>query len=1176
MSLLGKLFSGIPLVSALAGSSDPLDSNLEDHETYNLLFPDADALCHNEQVFHLATGANGLSSTPGAFDVNTDIDLDMRHVRVVIMQESSTKTSDTAYLLYDSHPAPLPQSLPLQPAADRPVSNNTSSFYSKAEGRRSMSSLMGQSARPAAVQQDVSSQTPPSPSLGAFGRRSTPKIYRSELSEGEKEIAELSKCIFGASDLLAYKGSGTKVHILPADSRPLSTGSSSFAADSSLSRARGSKLSQSFTSEHMTSGPTSTGFSGSNPTSRGSDRKKVLVTRMFPVPLPSNDVEDIHSCTPKAAETSGYPFPNVGESNGLNGTAVPEQQPKQKRTPMYAVAMLIHLPSTPRLPSAPVSRSSFRGPGSDDAQGSISSSCNSSRRAGWTMLGSGFGIESLESSFYSDVDDRIDLITHHWDVIMRTLSHLQAVATTCLLPLLRKADLAAPDPRRASVHNRGASVSRSGKRVLDEAKSHKTNAKLVMLPKDCLMKCETIQKEVEASRQRIVSGIKTTQVVTGQGRWGIWREEARLAEKLTGRKDHEFFFYNLLTGFLGIHTEWLQALGPDWYRKRHHQLQKVNKDDEVSLPSRTIIVSNDKIAARRLIFLLAAFLPADQQPSSMRMHRPSTSASFGALSQSPPVYATAALREESLLRRLNKRAPKANHGRALSFCVNGTLAPSIDSDRGRCPSETLSIRATNLPIPGSDIVTRKSSAATTSTATPVTTASHFARRPTRGTGPMPRPGSSGSLAADDLMRSLHRESSSSSPSQQGSGWGSVISGFWTRRGSSTTSNMTSASDGVEIHDPHYKMPISPSRGRLQDMVIEASQAASQPQSVRQARHSDTGSTETAKAVEDDEEQDCFPRQIMQVPERIPDPSGAFESPVKTSISEDGIIDIDVALPEYLTFDTAISSPSSSGILSLSGLGNGMDGFEQHLRPGPDVERSLNVGGWLPRYHPDFAMQAVPSSGDLIADIKASMRAESTPSQVMTPLATADQWVDVCRALIADTTSFGITHIRYQRLVRPKYAENSTPPVAQSFDSRYGRIYSTALGSPEICTGYVDERFVEEKLSSKDITLTDAVDKIIAQSGPVTRLSSPASSRSTSRRGEGRVRSSSDTQINLSGVPTLFPEVPRNECKKMVLTALDKIVTEVTASRNGNRKRNESESFLREGVRSWLSHVDGLD
>ncbi|KAE8450449.1 hypothetical protein EG329_006524 [Mollisiaceae sp. DMI_Dod_QoI] len=1206
MSLLGRLLSGAgPTTSA---PRNPLDSNLEDQFTHNLLFPDAEALCHNDQVFPLSSGTILTPAAISPFDVNGDIDLDMRDVRVIIMQEATNLTG-SAYLLYDSHAPPKPS-----PSLERQASDNGSAFSSRTGGRRSISSprktSVGQNSRPVIIQQEPTA--PRAFGGGAFDRRphhnKTSSYNETEEQRSAREYREemtiFSNCIFGNSEVLAYKGAGTKVHILPSESRTPFT-SQSYMADGSFGRSsmRSSKLAQSFTSDTV-HGPTSAGFSPST-TTRGQERKKVLITRMFPVPLPNDDAEDAaQNTTPtpqnvNSGDAAGYPFPKIGENPSIKSEKK-KPEPKQKRTPMYAVGLVVHLPPVPHTPLPPASRSSVRGPGSFTEQESYPSSYNSARRSGWTMLGHGFGVESLDSSYSSDPDDRIDSITQHWDIIMRTLSHLQAVATATLFPMLKQADISSPDPRREPMHIRApsASISISGKRVMEDYKASKpakTNIKLVQLNLHCLMLVPKIHKEVDAARQRIVSGMKANQVVTGQGRWGIWREEARLVGKWAGGKDEGFFFFNLLTGFLGNHTEWLQALGPSWYRRRHYQQQRANKDDDISLPARTIIVSDNKLMARRLVFLLSAFLPANQQLPSTRLHRPSTSMSFGGYSQSPPNFAVPMLREESLRRRLNRRpgATKGSHSRTMSFpsqTVQGSthLGPEIHHDRRT--SDAASIKTANLPIPGSDLGSRKNSTATTSAVIPVTTMPHFStRRPHRGTGPAPRPGSSGSLATDDLLRSLkrgdstgHYSTTSNESHEQNSRWGSMISGFWNskRRDSTASTSVEPLSvDGLEINDPYYKGLGSPQKSsKLAQMVEEAKESQiskTKEQQEREMRKSESGSASTAKP--EDEPGEEIPEQIVQTTERIPDPTGAFESPVKTSINEDdGVIDIDVPLPDYLSFDTAVSSPSSSGYLSTPGFGNGMEGFEHYSRAGPDVDTTTNVGGWLPRFHPDFALQAIPVQDDLLEEVKASMRAEPTPILTPTPQPDrGDRWVDISSAVIADTTNFSIKRIRYMRLVKPKNVDQATSSAPHASDTRYGNVYTAAQLTPsvEVYERHIEEKFIEEAVISMDETLIEAVERIIAQSGQGSKTSSVCSSRSTSRKGGNRDRSNSDAKGPT--VPEHKLEVPRNECKKMVLSALEDIAREVAESRNEQQgdAQIERESFLREGVRNWLSSVE---
>ncbi|RDW69718.1 hypothetical protein BP6252_08738 [Coleophoma cylindrospora] len=1227
MSLLGKLFSGLPSNGGTSASrpvtAQHLESAVEDRFTYDLLFPSPEALLNTEFADPLSTSTI-LPSTTNAFDYNGDIDVEIRDVRIIIMQEA-TLSSVNPYLLYDSH-----ELAPTTPTLEHPQSTNgPTQSQPRADARRSAPSSrktsLGQNSRPVVIQQE-----PIAPrAFGAFDRRPTHTKTLSYTEteaqraarEYKEEINMFSNCIWGQSDILAYKGVGTKVHPLPSDTRHAAT-SSSYQNDANgsfgRSSMRGSRLAQSFTLDNTNPGPTSAGFSTTS-NARGSERRKVLITRMFPVPLPNDDTEDSQTRTPTALsqsnDTAGYPFPRVS-GDGLS-PETKKPQPKQKRTPMYAVGMIIQLPSAPQITSAPASRSSFRGAGSYTEQESFPSSFNSSRRSGWTMLGNGFGVESLESSFTSDVDDRFDVITPHWDIIMRTLSHLQAVTTAVLLPLLKQADINSPDPRRsssASQHNRmpSVSVSISGKRVADDVKPFKipkTNAKLVQLTQKCLSQNQKIQKEVDSSRQRIVNGIKARQVVTGQGRWGIWREQARESGKWAGGKEQGFFFFNLLTGFLGNHTEWLQVLGPTWYRRRHYQQQRANKDEDISLPARTIIVSDNKMEARRLVFLLAAFLPSNHQVPGARLHRPSTSASFGGYSQSPPTYTVPRPREESLRHKINRRPAgnaRSTHSRKSSFATqvnqnNGLGLSSghqMEIHHDRRVSDAGSIKTANLPIPGSDLTSRKSTTATASTAKPETTLTHFvtSRRPGCGTGPMPRPGSSGSLATDDLLRSLKRGdstySNASTESQANSRWGSMISGFWgsRRRDSSANTDATMPSiEGLEINDPHYTGGAAHPRDKLAEMVVEAGRhQTSQAKKIAEREAGNSDSDQTVKLADGETESlsglavkvEDIVGSRSQVVERVPDPSGAFESPVKTSINDDGIIDIDIPMPDLLSFETAVSSPSSSGYLSTPGFGNGLEGFEHYSRAGPDSDTNINVGGWLQRYHPDFALQAIPAYAELLEEVKASMRAEPTPILTSTPNPDGrpSRWVDISSAIIADTTNFTIKRIRYSRLVKLKDMEHTTANAADTM-SRYGNVYSTAQLTPsfDIYDSHMEEKFVEEAIISMDETLIEAVERIIAQSGEGSKATSACSSRSTSVKAGVRERSDSGPELK----PTTnhiarHPEVPRNECRKMVLNALEEIVKEVAESRREGGETEEKESVLREGVRSWLVNVETME
>ncbi|KAK3323494.1 folliculin-interacting protein N-terminus-domain-containing protein [Cercophora scortea] len=1229
--MLGKLFnlgavagSGVGTLSSTQTSHKPvssLESVQEDIHTRNLLFPDPQDLYEHRSnhVFPLSSATSiPVSSSTNAFDYNGDIELDVRDVRIVIMQDALGSVS--ASPLYDSQtPPPTPT-----PSVDRPsVAAGSSSHYSAQDARRGPASprkpSVSLSQRPIVIQ-------PGSPKMrqGAFNGRSN--IYDRNQSQGESdsqrtlreyrdELAIFSSCIFGNSELMAYKGTSTKVHVVPSEARSPENAPIIGDGRSSIGRSsmRSSRLSQSFSSENMPPFPVpQTHFA----TSRSQDRKRVLVTRLFPVNLPTD--EDSASPPGRTSEdSSGYPFPLPADDTK---TRKRNPQPKQKRTPMYAVALVINLPPAPSH-SAPTttSRSGFRGPSSYSEQESFPSSYSSAKPSGWAMVGqAGYGSESFETSFGSDMEDQIDAITQHWDIIMRTLNHLQSVVVSSVLTMLRQTDMASPDPLPALVPcHAPRAPSFSGRRSEDRLpmKASKTNAKLLTLIPNCLLDNRRIGTEVDVAKARIVAGIRAARVVTGQNRWPIWREEARWIAKWAGGREQGFFF-NLLTGFLATHTDWLQALSPPAYRRRHYLQQKGKVEQDATIPARTIIVSHDKIAARRLIFLLSAFLPASQQLPGIRTHRPSTSASIGTFSHSPPSFVVPILKEESLRRKINRRTgpSRASHSRNLSLQPQhvraGAIPPplahlSMEGRHERRVSDAASIRTTHLPIRGSDPSTRKVSAATTGTITPETSFPHFSIAHRAESFSHGRPGSSNSVAADDLKRITREDSAgshnaSSGESRQVSRWGSVISGFWgTRRRDSTASAAKPRVSSISGRNGHSISPTRPgfnpagSHSRMASESQAGKGSAQQPRAPRDSPTTNEGGSPEPPPTGSRESQ-VFAEQTdaAQKPQRIPDPSGAFESPVKTSInSDDGVIDVDISFPDYITsFETAVSSPSSSGYLSTPGFGTGFDSFEQSSYVSMDRDVPLNVAGWLQHYHPDFVLQALPAQDGLVEQIKASMRAEPSPSTPASGLPSdmgTEKWVDVSTAIVADASAFTITRIRYRRLVRLKPISDRTPvPLATSASTQSSALLTPSIPAPH--ETQVKDEFTEEILSSLDDVLVEAIERIMGMGADASKGSSSSSSRSTSKRRDRSNSTSTQSETHPQGL-AVPQEVPRSQCKTVVLSALEEIIREVIETREHedyevgggavpgkDSTRREQVGPLREAIRSWLEHVDMSD
>jgi len=150
-------------------------------------------------------------------------------------------------------------------------------------------------------------------------------------------------------------------------------------------------------------------------------------------------------------------------------------------------------------------------------------------------------------------------------------------------------------------------------------------------------------------------------------------------------------------------------------------------------------------------------------------------------------------------------------------------------------------------------------------------------------------------------------------------------------------------------------------------------------------------------------------------------------------------------------------------------------------------------------------------------------------------------------------------------------------------SRYGNPYTSGSAVPMMTEVHLAEKFDEEIIMDFDSTLIDGVDRVLAQSGEVTRVNSAQSSRSSSRRGRRDTRAESDA------VPHV--EVPHVDCKSVLFEALEVVVKDVATERGGRQPskeggqtkttkttktshpRTENDSSLKEGIRRWLTEVE---
>ena len=316
-------------------------------------------------------------------------------------------------------------------------------------------------------------------------------------------------------------------------------------------------------------------------------------------------------------------------------------------------------------------------------------------------------------------------------------------------------------------------------------------------------------------------------------------------------------------------------------------------------------------------------------------------------------------------------------------------------------------------------------------------------------------------------------------------------------------------------------------------------------------------------------------------DRTPDPTGAFESPVKTSINaEDGVIDVDVPFPEYITsFESAISSPSSSGYLSTPGLPSGLEAFEQ-TRFAIEGDLPLNAAGWLNRFHPDFALQALPPQDNLLDKVKAALRAEPSPAPTTQSNDLSERWVDVSSVMIADATNNSVSRIVYRRLVKPKAQHD--PPSGNLGAGGY------TMHTPSILPyeTQLEEEWIEEPIFTCDEALRDAVERAIHFNSDASKGSSTTSSSQTPSDFQGSMESDSTMPDTLSEVTQLANpplDAPRVQCKTVILSALEDMFREAVDSqdtghtgRANNRLNRHRHSILYDAVRAWVASMDAVE
>jgi hypothetical protein len=1187
--MLGRLLSS----ASFTKRPTELESSTDEAHTRQLLFPHAQTPIQSN------------------FDDKGGLELDVtRDFRIILAQDAGGEENDGS-VLFDSSAPDVQNSI---------TGTDTSIGQDRATGqlghKRGASSAITTQSPASPLSPKLAQPASLGSSHGPFhhrGRSSTLSGIFCGPESREVDTKDATKtflnCMFGSSSTVK-SGSSTKMHIISADNSNIS---SSVTNPTSIRTTDPQGLAEQRRREPLTRAHTyGTARLGSIPEAGlQATRDTVLITRMFNVVVPEEKDSAVSESTEQASAeaVSPDPYPQVSGTEGQ----LKRKKPRAKKTPAFAASVLIQLPRR-KSSSRPESRHGAYTPRPLQNNESLSSSYASDLQSSWAFLES-MPLSLTSSQTLADtIDTRIEDLVEHFDVITRALAVLETKAKKRILELLKEADMAssAPVPK-----------------LPKEKSMQRTNVRVLRVVPYALADSLELREASLQAIKRIYHALRIPKALTGYGlsEGGPWVEEARYVARFCGGRQQNFFLFNLLTAFLGSHTEWLSLLGPEWYRRRHRMQQRSRQDVE-PIVSRTVLLCNDRGIGRRLVFLLASFLPGPSQVDiSASPLRPGTAFSFKhSSSQSPPVGHLS--RQQSLRRTINRKA------RDIQWAIQSTnqqallstSANSNDAEQGelafakeimnrklqRKDSDVRSIRTTPmLPIPINDL---RTSAGTTSTVTPdlTTPVAHFSSGSSKTESYFP-PGleitTPDSFASVNLARHLRRGSGNTNElggeqNTASTKWGSLlsgVSGFWSNKQNTTSSTSEtlptpSAPQSVKIRTPDRSVlhDRPRSRNRLEEMVDEVGQDGEQPNGQRRPSENDA----------------------FRLSPDLQDLRRSKPSALKMKVDEnDGVVDVDIRLPGFLSSspDSGLGSPQpriarhTPSLTSLDGFASMQSSASNTHRPGQhDLSSQSNVAGYLRKYHQDFSLQAVKYYPEVEDEVRASMLAELTPAHAPTcapPPETTGLWVNVCTTLIADVRSFSIKRLSLKRKIA-----SATPEVARCGSRSHSTEPNHVAAAPfipveaipqaslEFC---LEEMITSEIVMDLDITLTDAIERILNRSSTQPSRQPSPTRQGHSRNVSGSTTSSIQTQILPSkdaSVKDTFPpaaDLPRQESRKMVVNALEEVVKSVNEDLNGSTHgRNiqddgssrcegpthtkHEESVLREGVKQWLVSVEYTD
>ncbi|EXJ55412.1 hypothetical protein A1O7_08339 [Cladophialophora yegresii CBS 114405] len=1151
--MLGRLIQGYARGSQLESATD------ETH-TRTLLWPEVHHDGRSSSASPPTTPFGSPTVRISPFDDRAGLELsETRDLRLIVAQDAFG-TNDRPLLLFDTQPVDASDSTTAQ------RTGNPSQPAGQAARGGSGTSMMGQFRnRSSTISGGPASWTRPNKD-----------------SETTDHLSNILDCMFGVSSA-AKSGSSTKLHFLPGDRSPLSDLSprvpTSNAPATAPPRTPLVRAKTAISAENT---------HASTPTVRGPDpetRDAILVTRMFPVALPEAQ-DDLRHHRASSAGQSNSVSPMSNKKDEQSDSPIQAKKPKlvEKKTPVFAMGLLFYLPRPgdvrPSTSSArPTSRASFTASSTPNSQASGSFSS-------WTFM------NAIPEHLWTDegssylTDKGIEIVVRNWDVILRSLAVIEALAHNKISGLLQEVDFALT-----------SSAAKAPKGPYEQ----RTNQRNIYLRSpNRLSQFTDLQRAAKHTLWRISYALRIPRVLTGLGldNGGHWLDEARYLVRLCGTRQQNFFLFNLLTAFLGSHTDWLERLSPDSYRKQFRALHR-GKAAHSNLASRTVIICDNRSTARRIIFLLASFLPRNAlAKQGSDFFSPLLTPD---ISSSSP--ANRGLHEGSLRRHAHNKSrdgPVSFPRRDISgLSTSESSAESVSAISRAIRSNTrLPVSRTEIE-PGSSRQTSVFAStdgqgqvhktnATSSTATPGlgTPVPHFATKTDSYFPETAVVDGDITVAEADLARILRRDSTTHARSRPPSiNWGSLVSnvsGFWNTRQDSTGSSneiSTTAATG-SLSDRRRLAPRSvPIQGRLPSQLEAMVAEAAHP---RQEAPTDHGMGHTANRHPSIDPSEVRPPQL-------------------TVDAKDGVIDVDLNLPGFISWNER-KSPSSSLLHhspSFASTDEGGSSYSSHSF-GVDAAGSnpTKVAGYLKRYHEDFVLQGVKAYPELQIEVEQSMSREEGPMGACcippSGQRTKERWSHVCTTLLADFRTFSIQRLTLKRMM---HQDVTGEPATAGADPNSEGISGSAASSRRPARAKVTtvERFEHEKVLDFDTTLTDAIERVLNET-EAARQKSVATSRSHSRTASAATTTSARSMplaISGSGKNRAWhpaSTTAQSGCRQAVVGALEEVVRSVNDDLARHQRRHgadgrviidgdavnqemKQDNVLREGVKKWLLNVD---